>query len=367
MKKRKFFDAHVHHLLPNTMEYNIKTFRKEFDIMGVEKEVFLSVPTDHDKKGGFTVDKLQNIKALFLKYAFAPNGYAFAGLCHKKSYASDEEASDYFLNQAKTFWTMGYDGVKMLEGYPQLRKAIPFELCSPVYDKFYSFLEENAIPITMHVANPAYFWDENAKTPLIKSRGWFCDETHPTKKQLHDEVEGILKKHPNLRLTLAHFGFLINDYSAMERFFSYPNTGLDTTPANSQYALMLEDWDKWEKFFYQYSDRIKYGTDTYANQPCETEEQWYNLMMSRPAFVRKFFETKEPIAYEGKDFHGVAMDDAIMEKIYYKNAEREYGEPRKIDMDGMLGELKAFLEGGENLSEKDVADLLFMIDYIEKK
>ncbi len=364
--KRKLFDCHVHHLLPNRMSENLSSFRREFDLMGVEKEVFLSVPTDHDKKGGFTVDKTQNIKALFLKDAFAPNAYAFAGLLHKQSYSSEEEASEYFLAQAKEFWAMGYDGIKMLEGYPQLREAIPFELCSPVYDAFYAFLEENGIPVTMHVANPAYFWNAGEVNTSIRSMGRFCGEKCPSKRQLHDEVEGILKKHPKLHLTLAHYGFLVDDYAAAEHYLKdYEFTMLDTTPAYSQYLIMLEDWDRWEKFFQQFSDRIKYGTDTYANSPAsyETEEQWLKIATSRPYLVRQFFETSEPFVYEGKDFRGVQMSEDILEKIYYKNAEREYGAPREINFSAMREELNRLLHDSEGLSEHDVKDLQFMLDY----
>ena len=32
-----------------------------------------------------------------------------------------------------------------------------------VYDRYYSFLEENNIPVTMHVANPENFWNNSMR------------------------------------------------------------------------------------------------------------------------------------------------------------------------------------------------------------
>ena len=70
--------------------------------------------------------------------------------------------------------------MKMLEGYPSMRKAMKRKLSDSVYDPYYSFLEEKGIPVTMHIANPETFWDITKVDAWSLKAGRFCDETfHP--------------------------------------------------------------------------------------------------------------------------------------------------------------------------------------------
>ena len=83
----------------------------------------------------------------------------------------------------------------MLEGYPSMRKVMKRPLCDKVYDRYYSFLEENGIPVTMHVANPEENWDiKNADGYAIKM-GRVYDNTYPTRLQL---FLLILKERPTM-------------------------------------------------------------------------------------------------------------------------------------------------------------------------
>ncbi len=56
-------------------------------------------------------------------------------------------------------WFMGFDGVKMMEGKPNRRKLLARRLDDPIFDGYYRFAEENGVPLTLHLADPAYFWD----------------------------------------------------------------------------------------------------------------------------------------------------------------------------------------------------------------
>ena len=52
-------------------------------------------------------DEMQNIKGLYLKYAFSPNAYAFAGLEHPNDYTDTEKVAENFLIQAKKYFSVG--------------------------------------------------------------------------------------------------------------------------------------------------------------------------------------------------------------------------------------------------------------------
>jgi len=205
---KKVFDAHVHHMFEMPIEEVIRIFKLEFPVTATEKQAFLSIPNNVSPEKEFCLDEMQNMRILFLKYVFSPNAYAFSGLEHPLNVAEmdGEYLSKEYLRQAEEYASVGYDGMKMLEGYPSLRKEMKRILCDKVYDRYYSFLEENSIPVTMHVANPEENWDISKASEYNIKMGRVYDNSYPTRLQLLDEVDGIMKKHPKLRLTLAHFG-----------------------------------------------------------------------------------------------------------------------------------------------------------------
>lgn len=356
---RVVFDSHVHYSFAIPLAETVTLFRREFAMTDTARMVFLSLP-HHEKNGVLTFDPTQNVKGLYLKTRFAPDAYAFAGLEHTGTALSEDERSRMYLLQAERAMAAGFDGFKMLEGYPGIRKVMGIPLCHPVYDRFYSYLEENRIPVVMHLANPEEYWDPDRVDEYAKKVGRFCDETYPTKAQLHGEVDEILKKHPKLRLTLAHFGFLtyrIEDAEAwLER---HENTMLDITPGGEQYFNMLSDWPRWEEFLHKYRSRILYGTDFYAF-PYNDEERWMQSVMNRPRFVRQFFETDTEHTYQGQLFCGVKLDDAVISDIYWNNAVREYGAPKPVDLSYLRQEAERLL----TLPGTDADDMRYILNTI---
>jgi predicted TIM-barrel fold metal-dependent hydrolase len=150
---------------------------------------------------------------------------------------------------------------------------------------------------------------------------------------LHEEVDGIMKKHPKLRLTLAHFGFMSYDINQARRWLdNYENTLFDLTPGGEQLLTMRKDWENWYEFFLQYQDRIIYGTDFYAWPKRPT---WEIAFQRRPRFIRQFFETDGEHEYGKNKFVGVKLEKKIRDKIYFENSVREMGLPKRID-DGWL-------------------------------
>lgn len=340
----KVFDMHLHYFLFDMpIERKIEIFRKEFLATGTEKCVFLSIANEV-KEGQLTFFEIDNLKGLYLKKVFSPNAYAYAHLEHPLDVAdrSEEELSALYLKQAREYHEAGFDGMKMLEGYPSMRKVMKRTLCDPLYDPYYSYLEEHAIPVTMHVANPEENWDRSKAGEYAIKMGRVYDETYPTKAELLAEVEEIMKKHPRLRLTLAHFGFMSTDIAAARHFLgAYENTMLDLTPGGEQLLRMRERWDEeWHDFFIEYQDRIVYGTDQYA---FPYGKSWEEAFWFRPAFLRRFFETDTEHMYGETSFRGVLLEKSIRDKIYRENAERYLGAPREIDLAYMQRKAKELL------------------------
>lgn len=323
----KVFDLHIHYTFALSLRETISIFREEFAQTGTEKFCFLSLP-HHEKNGAVTYDETQNIKGLYLKHSFSPNAYVFAGLVHPNDYTDTPAVADRFLAQAQEYMAAGYDGMKMLEGYPSLVKARKLPIDSPVFDKFYAFMEENAHPILLHLANPAENWDVDKADPFAVAAGRVYDGSYPTKDELTAQLFRALEKFPKLKLILAHFGFFSDDMATAERFLSYENTLFDITPGGEQLIRMGQDWANWFPFWEKYQDRILYGTDFYA---FPKDENWEISYQRRPRFVRQFLETDKAHVYLNEPFTGVKLHDGLRNKIYRDNFTRLLGAPKPVN------------------------------------
>ena len=360
---KKVFDAHIHHTYEMHIKDAIRIFKLEFPVTDTKRQAFMSIPNKVSPEHVFYLNEMQNIRMLFLKHSFSPTAYAFAGLEHPidASEREDSHLSDLYLKQAEEYKAAGFDGMKMLEGYPSVRKAMKRPLCHSVYDKYYSFLEENNIPVTMHLANPESLWNLAEADEYSIKMGRVCDSTYPTKNELHDEVDGIMKKHPRLRLTLAHFGFMSTDIERAKRWMSYENTCVDITPGGEQLLKMGKEWDKWESFFVEHQDRIVYGSDYYAYPK---DEKWEENFTRRPKLIREFFETDTEHEYQGEKFRGVKLDEKILEKIYWSNSMKFLGEPKKIDYRYMRNAAESLLNVKNKYSPFANEDLEYILQAI---
>ncbi|MBQ9756429.1 MAG: amidohydrolase family protein [Clostridia bacterium] len=380
----KVYDVHVHYSFDVPMQEMVNIFAEEFNKTGTEKFCFLSLPHHANGKDKLFLSANQNVKGLFLKKFFSPNGYAFAGLVHPQEKISDKERVEIYYNQAVEYKNAGFDGIKMLEGHPTLSRALGRALNDKVYDKFYDYLEESKTPIIMHVADPEGSWAMETASEDAKALGrTYCDG-FPSKKQLTDEVFKVLEKHPKLKFGLAHFGFMSYDITEAERFLGFENTFFDLTPGGEQLINMSKDWDRWLMFFEKHQDRIVYGTDFYA---FPKDENWEIAFNRRPKFVRQMLETNTEHKYIDQTFKGVKLDKKIRDKIYRENFVKLLGAPKKINQEYFVGEIERLLkdlpkgdkfytkdgeidisnpENIEKVTQRYVSDLEFMLENFNK-
>ena len=328
----KVFEIHAHTCLQGLTIPQIKEIlQTEMEWTGSYKICLLSL-THHGDHNTRTTDRTQNVKNLFLKYALGEKAYAFASLEHPLQAIEKKAWSKLLLEQAKEYCKVGFDGMKMLEGYPSLRKIMGVSLSDEIYDEYYAYMEENQIPIIMHLANPEENWDIEKADKYAIQMGRVYDESYPTKQQLQDAMFELLDKFPKLCLTLAHMGFMSHSVEDAERYMSYENTRLDVTPGGEQLIYISEHWDIWKGFFEKYQDRILYGSDFYPFD-AHSEEERRVAVERRTKFIRQMFETDETYVYLRTPFKGVLLDKKIREKIYYKNAETYLGERREVDLE----------------------------------
>jgi len=184
------------------------------------------------------------------------------------------------------------------------------------------------VPVLIHVAEPQAFFD-----PLdYSNERWlelalYPDRRHQTGvrfEELVTERNNMIKKHPNTKFILAHFGWHGNDLARAGRLLDEnPNVFYDV-------AAVLYDFGRQPRaaheFFVKYQERILFGKDSY--QPDEYPYYW------------RVFETNDEYFDYYRDYHafwklyGIGLPDQVLRKLYYQNALRirvhELGSPERL-------------------------------------
>ena len=293
------------------------------------------------------LDLTENLNAFYLKHKLAGKVYAFAGLT--PSYEKERNTPEFFLAQAKFYHAAGFDGVKMLEGKPAQRAACG-SLDDPKYDLVFGYLEDNGIPLVIHAGDPAPFWQTGGEfygTPL----------GDVPLASYQNEVLAVLKRHPKLRVTLAHF-FFGSERSALmsELLDTYENVYLDVCPNPFMYIDFAKNEPVWRAFFEKYQDRILYGTDIGSN----TTDHDGTEARALYRMVRGFLENDAPFEELGWRVPPLKMPEDILRKIYKDNmlAFYRHEPPKPLNYALMKEELDTVLEKYFTLLDlRDVANL----------
>ena len=343
----KVFDGHLHTFrFKVPVRESIGLFKRQFERFNVEKMTFLALPCDAvpGRVEWDKTDLLENIRVMYFKSVFSPNGYAYAGLEYKHLNVKDKAAvADELLRQVQEYKKVGFDGMKMYEGHPNHRKLLGYPLYDEVFDKYFDFCEKTGFPIIMHLANPAYMWDETKVDDYWKARGCFFDDSYLAFDEFHNEILKRMEKNPKLNFTLAHWGSLTYNKEKAEKFMSFENTKLDVCPGGENFFEMYKDEAYWVAFIEKYADRITYGTDSY-NFEYDKEETWVRATGNRPNFVHNFFLTDSEFDYLGTKYKGIGLKKEFCEKIFFDNLYNMLGEPNAIDYDYFIDKCDKLLQ-----------------------
>ena len=352
-KDFKICDTHIHIVYPEKIDSTENILSEIMDYFAYSRIAIQCLTTG---SGHRDYDYANNLKALYLKDKFnkkSPDSvFVYGNPIH---YYDERDTADSYLNQVETLYEMGCDGIKLLDGKPSLRKKLGRKLSDPVYDKMYAFLEENKIPVKMHVADPPKYWGPKEKqTEYALMRGWWCgDGTYPSFQDLHDEVYEILEKFPKLHFCAAHCFYMGHDIKQMKMFFEkWENTSFDVTPGQFNLLEFSKKPEQWKEFFRKYSHRIFFGTDTY-NQYAEGDDiSKYDKYWSAPTVVRKFFEKTPEDAFEASIGHLVPinLEDDILKDIYFGSHQKLHPTAKPLNKELIVSESKKLSEAILNKS-----------------
>jgi predicted TIM-barrel fold metal-dependent hydrolase len=310
----------------------------------------------------------QNPALIHFKAHYPDRVYICGALDYTQFWADAARGPQALAHQIAALQAIGFDGLKLVEGKPTMRKLLGLSLDGPEYARMWAALEELSLPVVLHVGDPEEFWDAERCPDWARAHGWFFgDGTYPLKEDLYAETDRVLERHPGLQVILAHFYFLSADLARAGAFLdAHPQVCFDLTPGVEMYLNFDHNLDASRDFFIQYQDRLIYGTDIGAVTSMADPSQRLDRVdsLGRTWIVRRFLETDEAFAapegmghglgLDAEGFHGIALPPAVLDKIYHANFERILGPaPVPLDRDAALAELERLaaaidtLAGGE--------------------
>lgn len=337
----KIADCHIHY----SSNISVDEMAKILDYCNTDIANIVVVP---DKL------KLSAVQdALILKHKLKDRIYVFASL----------DASCYFINKktlgksmarhALLMRKLGCDGIKMIEGKPQIRKMLNVPAFdSLVWDPYFKFMEDTAFPILWHVNDPEEFWDKDKIPKWALEQDWLYDETYINNEKQYEEVLKVLRRHPNLKIIFAHFFFMSKQLDRLSSILDkYPNVYIDLTPGIEMYINFSENKEKAIAFFEKYQDRIMYGTDIGTKGVVDGKSASLEEEKKRSDLVKRYISATEDFLVDkqysylmhDKDFtlSPLALSKRIQSKIFAQNFMNFIGhKPYAIDSRKALWEVR---------------------------
>ncbi len=269
----------------------------------------------------------QNDAALYFKKHYPSRVYLSGALAYAPAVADLTRGPTLLAEQVRSLKAQGFNGLKLIEGKPQVRKLLPHPLDGPLYARMWAALEEEQFPVVLHVADPDEFWDAERCPGWARESGWdYSDGTYPSKEELYGEMDRVLARHPRLKLVLAHFYFLSRELERAARFLdAHPSICLDLAPHMDMYVDFSRDTGAARDFFLRYQERIIYGTDL-DTRALERGPEGAALMHFIPQLIRGFLEQRGVLDLPGPTrYRGLGLPYDALDNIYHANFERMFG------------------------------------------
>jgi len=181
---------------------------------------------------------------------------------------------------------------------------------------------EIGLPVIMHVADPVAFFDPIDETnerweELGEHPDWaFTSPPFPPFMQIMEGLANLVTRHPDTTFIGAHVGCYAENLGWVGDLLDRcANFYVDISARIGE--LGRQPYTA-RRFFLQYADRILFGSDM------GPEPEAYRI-------IYRFLETEDeyfnyntgPIPQQGRWYvHGLHLPDEVLEKVYFRNAER---------------------------------------------
>ncbi len=301
------FDAHTHIGELDTLDKMLE-IEAEF---GVTAQIGIV----HSKDGFLAAKKEHPERFIFAKYL------SLSDIAH---YNVDPVIDEISRTKIEGYsLAKSWFGPRWLDYIKDVPKG--FRIDSPRLEPIFQALEDNELPLLIHVADPDTYFDLHYQDA----------SKYGTKEDNLSQLEAVLDRHTKAVFQIPHFGAqpeihrLPNLASWLDRF---PNVILDTASSRWMARELSKDVQKAREFLVKYSDRILFGTDLSANRG---NMEYFG---ERYLAQRILWETNiqgKPLPFEDADtkdsggtfINGLDLPLSVLRKLYWKNAIRVYGKP----------------------------------------
>lgn len=202
---------------------------------------------------------------------------------------------------------------------------------------FRHILSKNTVLIG-HMGEPRSCWLPADEIPIKYIRDYFKDHPeyhmylHPEMPSYQDQMQardGMLEKNRDIEFVGAHLASLEWSVDEIARFLDhFPKADVDMAArmGNIQYQA-AQDHQKVRRFFMDYQDRILYATDLV--HAADTPEADLLAEMRRIWQEDWKFMTSDSLMTNSEfagSFTGLHLPAPVIDKIYYHNAVRKFGQ-----------------------------------------
>lgn len=235
------------------------------------------------------------------------------------SQIDDPQFSEKAAKQLEEDYKNGARGLKIFKSFGMNvkdSKGNRIAVDDPRVDAVWAKCGELGIPVLIHTAEPASFFDPHDKfnerwLELKQFPDRYRPPTHyPTFEQLIKEQEHVFEKHPKTTFINAHLGWfggdLVRAGKQLERF---PNVYMEIGAVIAELGRQPKFAREW---FIKYQDRVLFGKDIWNPSEyhvyfrvLETSDEYFDYYRKRHAFWKMY---------------GLNLPDEVLKKLYYKNA-----------------------------------------------
>lgn len=189
----------------------------------------------------------------------------------------------------------------------------------PRIDPVWAKAGELGIPVLIHTADPAPFWD-----PLTAmNERWLELKTHPRRKkdaskgdysweELIEQQHNVFRKNSKTTFIAAHMGWYPNNLPKLDSILTaMPNVVVEIGAVIAELGRQPRAANK---FFTKFQDRVLFGKDSWKPEEYET---YFRVLETEDEYFRyhKKYHAFWPM-------YGIGLSDEVLKKLYYKNALR---------------------------------------------
>ena len=200
---------------------------------------------------------------------------------------------------------------------------------NPALTPIYRDIAAKHKTLIMHIADPDTAWlppnsHATDQSYYTEHPEWYMYKIAgaPSKEQVLEARDHVLRDNPNLRVVGAHLGSMEADFGRIAVTLDrYPNFAVDLT-ARMPYIMKLPRAEA-IAFFTKYQDRIIYGTDE-TLYPDANVQEFIHDAENTYAHDWRFLSTDATFSIRGIESQGLALPESILRKIYHDNAVHWY-------------------------------------------